>query len=236
MTASLTQARGVRTARDVRGYWRTTLALSAPLGWVTVGVSNALMPYPLDGTVAENIAGIDAHRETMTALGAVYPLFVFTFVPGVIALTVACRRRTPLFAAVLGTFGVLGALAGTANPPLDLFILKGLQQGLDPSALAGVVNAMDSTAVTWPLVFTLLFITLGRIATGVLLWKASVGPRALAVLMALTPFVEFGGFALGWGNFAPALAWTLSGVAMVGVSIELLRMPNAEFDLPPVPS
>jgi hypothetical protein len=233
MTAPPALDLAARRARDTRGYWRVLLALAAPTGWLTVGVSNLFTPYSLGGDLTtEMITGIDAHRDRTAALIAVAPLFFFTFVPGVIALIVVCRRAKPLFAAVLGTLGILGALAGTANPQGDLVVLAGLRQGIDHDRLAGLADALGSGVLTWPLVFTLLFITLGRIAIGVLLWTAGVGPRSLAVLMAVSPFVEFGGDALGLGNGAPAASWILSGAAMLGVSAVLLRMPNDEFDLP----
>lgn len=223
----------VRTARDTRGYWRVLLALSAPIGWLTVGVSNLLTPSPLGGSAADNVAAIAAHPDQMRAALDIQPLFAFTFVPGVIALVVVCRRAKPLFTASLGTLGILGALAGTFNPPIDLFVLLGLQQGIDHDQLAALSHAVENSELTWTLLFTLLFITIGRIATGVLLWKAKVGPRPLAVLMATTPFIEFGGDALGLGNAAPAAAWIATGIATLGVTATLLRMPNDEFDLPP---
>jgi hypothetical protein len=37
----------------------------------------------------------------------------------------------------------------------------------------------------------------------------------------------------GLGNIAPAAAWIASGIAMLGVTATLLRMPNDELDLPP---
>lgn len=224
--------RPVRPVRDARGYWRTVLALAAPVGWLTVGISNAFTPYPLGGTAAQNVAGVQAHQGRMETLLALQPLFLFTFVPGVLALIAVCRRSHPIFTAALGTLGLLGALAGTFNPSGDLFILLGVQHGVDHTLLAAVTDALDTSPIGWTLLFTFLFITVGRIAIGWLLWTASVGPRPLAVLMMLSPFIEFGGGAIGLGNAAPATAWIASGIAMLGVSAVLLRMPNDEFDLP----
>ncbi len=223
----------LHTVRDARSYWRVLLAVSAPIGWLTVGIVTALNPYPLAGTTTENVAGIADHPDRMQALLDIAPLFLFTFVPGVIALVVVCRRAKPLFTAILGTLGILGALAGTFNPPIDLFILIGLEHGLEPDQLVTIADAIADSELGWTLLFTLLFITIGRIAAGVLLWKAQVGPRPLAVLMAISPVIEFGGDALGLGNNAAAVSWIASGIAMLGVTITLLRMPNSEFDLPP---
>ncbi len=236
MTATTAPTEARRVTRDTRGYWRVLLALSAPVGWWAVGVGNVLTPYPLGGDQAENILGIQEHQDRMAALIAWQPVFLFTFVPGVIALVLACRRRKPVFTAVLGTLGVLGALAGTFNPPTDLVILSGLEHGIAPEQLTGLMDGLERPSVAWTLGFTFLFITVGRIATGVLLWQAEVGPRALAALMAASPFVEFAGLALDLGNLAPASAWILSGGAMTGVTVALLRMPNDEFDLPPLPA
>ena len=232
MSTSSMAPTAVRTGHDTRGYWRVLLALAAPTGWLTVGIVNAFTPYPLAGSTAENVAGIAAHPDRMRVLLDVEPLFLFTFVPGVIALVVACRRARPLFTAILGTLGILGALAGTFNPPVDLFILLGLDHGIGRDQLATVADAIGNSKLSWTLVFTFLFITFGRVAAGVLLWTAKVGPRSLAVLMAVSPVIEFGGQALGLGNAAPAAAWIASGIAMFGVTATLLTMPNDEFDLP----
>ena len=232
MTTESEAVAALRTQIDARAYWRVLLALSAPLGWLAVGVSNLLTPYPLGGTASENVAAIAAHPDQMRVALDVLPLFGFTFVPGVVALVVVCRRAKPMFTAVLGTIGILGALAGTFNPAVDLFVLTGLKEGIAHDQLADVSDAVANSELGWTLLFTFLFITVGRIATGVLLWQAGVGPRALAVLMAVSPFIEFGGDALGLGNIAPAAAWIASGIAMVGVATALLRMPNDEFDLP----
>jgi len=228
------------------------IGLAAKQQWgrpavIAVGALNAIISITgfftdQEGAVTGLVVGglgvvlglLAAHPDQMRAALDIQPLFAFTFVPGVIALFVVCRRAKPMFTAILGTLGILGALAGTFNPAIDLFVLLGLKEGIDHDQLAALSDAVENSQLTWTLLFTLLFITVGRIATGVLLWKAKVGPRPLAVLMAATPFIEFGGDQLpGLGNIAPASAWIASGIAMLGVTATLLRMPNDEFDLPP---
>lgn len=224
----------MRRIRDARGYWRVLLAVCAPISWFTVGIFNLLTPYQLGDNGADNVAAIAGNQDLMRALLDLEVLFLFTFVPGVVALILVCRRQKPVFTAVLGTLGVLGALAGTFNPAVDLFTLMGLRAGIGQDHLAALVDAVDDSDLSWTLLFTLLFVSVGRIAAGVLLWQARVGPRSLAVLMAVSPFIEFGGETLGLGNLAPAAAWIASGVAMLGVSATLWRMPDDDFDLPPV--
>ena len=55
-------------------------------------------------------------------------------------------------------------------------MLFGLREGIDRATLVRVSDALDGSALSWTLLFTLVFITLGRIAAGVLLWRAEVGP------------------------------------------------------------
>lgn len=226
-------SRTTRPVRDARGYWRVLLAVIAPLGFLAVGVTNLFTPYDLGGPVEDRIADIDASRGLIAALAPGYLAFVLLFVPGAIATAVALRRRRPVFTAVMGTWMVGAGLSATANPPSDLIIVTGLRQGLDQGALAALVDALEGSTVTgFALLPFLLLLTFGRIALGVLFWTAKAGPRWLAVLMMISPFIEF--VPLGLGNVQPALSWLASGVAMTYVSLVLLRMSNDDFDLPPL--
>lgn len=218
---------------DTRSYWRVVLAICAPLPWLIVGVSNALTPYALGGTTAENVAGVSGAQDRVAFLAQLQPLFFLTFVPSVLAVVALLRSTRPRAAAILGTLGILGALAGTANPPTDAIVLSGLRADVAPHDLVAQVDELATAWPGWVLFATLLFITVGRLALGVVFWRADLGPRALAALFVLSPFVEFGLLAAGAGNLGPTLAWALSGYAMLYVTVGLLRMSSDEFDLAP---
>jgi hypothetical protein len=197
-----------------------------------IALTNWLTPVPLTGSVQEAVAAVTADRGLVEALLVPQLLFPATFVPGAVALVVALRRARPVLTAVLGTWMALAGLLAASNPGSDLLIVAGLESGLDADQVGDVVTQVSGGPWTTPfLIPFLLFITLGRIALGVLFWKAAVGPRPLAVLMVVSPFVEFA--PLDLGNVQPALSWTMTAVAMTYVSVVLLRMPNDDFDLGP---
>ncbi|WP_161962494.1 DUF4386 family protein [Nocardioides speluncae] len=236
MTATNTHSPATqRVPHDARGYWRVLLAVLAPVAWLMVGIGGFIAPSELGGSGQETVAGIDAHRDLMRFLAGGQLFFLLTFVPGAIATIMALRRTKPVFTAVLGTWFLYAGLSGAANPPIDLIVLTGLEEGLAPDDLATLANALDGSIYTAvALLPVLLFITFGRIALGVLFWKANLAPRWLAVVMMVSPFIEF--VPLGHQNVQSGVSWCLSAVAMTYVSLVLLRMTNDEFDLPPLPA
>lgn len=230
-TTSTTKPASSRAPLDTRGYWRVLLAVIAPLGFLAVGITNFLTPYELGGSATERTASIDAHQQLVAAIMPAYVVFLVVFAPGAIAMILALRRIKPLFTAVMGTWMVLAALAGAANPPIDFVILTGLREDLDPAAVTALADGLESSLLTGvALVPMILLLTFGRIALGLLFWKANVGPRWLAALMMISPFIEF--VPLGIGNAQPGISWLASGIAMTYISIVLLRMSNDDFDLP----
>lgn len=234
MTSTTTPAPSTtRTPLDIRGYWRVLLAVVAPLGFLTVGIANFLTPYELGGSTSARIADIEAHQELMGLIVPAYIAFLVFFAPSAIALILALRRVKPVFTAVMGTWMAFAALAGAANPPIDFVILTGVKENLDPAALAALADGLEGSVVTgFALLPMILLLTFGRIALGVLFWKANVGPRWLAALMMVSPFIEFA--PLGIGNAQPGMSWVASAIAMTYISIVLLRMRNDDFDLPAI--
>lgn len=182
---------------DARTYWRVVLACCAPLPWLWVALTDALAPYPLGGSSADTVRGVAAAQEQTAWVAQAQPLFFLTFVPSVLACVVLLRRTWPRTAAALGTVGVLGALAGTANPPVDSVVLAGLRAGVPADVLATQVDELASSWAGWTLLLTLLLISVGRLALGVVLYRARLAPRVLAVALVAAPFVEWGLLAAG---------------------------------------
>lgn len=85
-------------SRDLRGFWRTTLALIAPLPGLLMAAEIVILPFAVRDDFAGVLAGVrsDPVREQSAHwLGLAFSL---TVLPAVMAVAWASRRRSPWFA------------------------------------------------------------------------------------------------------------------------------------------
>jgi hypothetical protein len=84
--------------RDLRGFWRTTLALIAPLPGLLMAVKIMIYPFGVENdfaAVLEGVRGNPAREQLALWLGLAFSL---TVLPGVMAVAWASRRRSPWLA------------------------------------------------------------------------------------------------------------------------------------------
>lgn len=225
--------RVARPRRDARTFWRYLLAFAAPVPFVLLAISSALTPYSLEGSTDQAVRAIAANQQLVESLGWVNVVLAWMLVPAGVALLWVCRRRAPVFTAVVGFLVLLGFTSGLAGPKTDLLVLVGTQQGVDPAVLAALGDGIwaDPTMGAAMLPF-LLTITFGRILLGVLLWRVRVAPRWMAVALMLAAPIEF--VNLTGGNLQPAIGWALTAIGFASATVALMRTSNDEFDLPPL--
>lgn len=220
---------------DLRRFWRILLAAVAPLPWLALAASNAITPDDLGSSTEETFASI---AEDPTAAKAALWLglpFVLLVVPSGVAMMMAHRRTAPRLTLVVGGFATYAFYSALLNPNLNLIGLITHEQGLDADTTIALASKLEEHPLTIIAILPLfLTITLGRIGLGVLLWRARLAPRAIAVAMLLASPVEFllvGGQVNS--NFGAVLSYLLTAIGFSGASIALLRMNDDEFDLPP---
>jgi hypothetical protein len=216
--------------RDLRGFWRTTLALIAPLPGLLMAVKIMVCPFGVVDVFAGVLEGVRSNpaREQLALwLGLAFSL---TVLPGVMALAWASRRRSPWFALVGGVLSVIGFSVGFAVPDSSAAALIAVQQSLDPTNLALINEAVSATvlASTVSVIF-LLASSIGLLLLGVAQWRAGTGPRLLAVLLGLSGAAHL----IPAGTAVAAAAWLATGIGSIGASIGLLRSANDDFDLGP---
>lgn len=231
----LDSAPGNNPPADLRRFWRILLAVVAPLPWLALALSNALTPDDLGSSTEETFASIAADPTAAKAALWLGLVFVLLVVPSGVAMMMAHRRTAPRLTLVIGGFATYAFCSTLTNPNLNLIGLLTHEHGLDPGTTTDLASRLEDHPLTIIAIIPFfLTITIGRIGLGVLLWRARLAPRAIAVAMLLASPVEFllvgGPFG---SNFGPALAYVLTAIGFGGASIALWHMTDDEFDLPP---
>jgi hypothetical protein len=217
---------------DRRGFWRILLAVIAPLPMLSKSAFDFLSPAAGDVTFKETVAAFEEHRgvlETMKWLDAV---FVITLIPATIAAAWVARRGAPRLttaAAVIalsGFFAGIALLGGVETPALVT-----VQHDLDIGTMAALDHAMTSEPLLG--VASLLFIVgvvfgLGLLGGALKRSRAVPGWAGIAIMVGgvTHPFIPT--------STGAGIGLLVAASGFVAVSVALLRMPNDEFDLPPV--
>ena len=216
--------------RDLRGFWRTTLALIAPLPGLLMAAKIMVCPFGMEddfAAVLEGVRGNPATEQLALWLGLAFSL---TVLPGAMAVAWASHRRSPWFALAGGVLSVIGFSAVFALPESSAAALIAVQQSLDPTKVAVINEAVSASvlASTVSVIF-LLAGSAGLLLLGVAQWRAGTGPRVLAVLLVLSGAAHL----IPAGSAVAAAAWLGTGIGSIGASIGLLRSTNDDFDLGP---
>lgn len=224
----------VTARRDLRRFQRWTLALLMPVGPAAVAVLRYVLPYdtPDDAaTVVAKVAADPAAQRLVLWMGL---LAAFTLVPGVIAALRLSRRREPVLTAVAGALLVPGYLALNVMVGVDLLVLAGIESGIDRTALAEVTESAMALPVTS--VATTVFVAghlLGTVLLGITLGRAGVLRWPWAIVLSVSQPVHL--VAAMTGNHPLDLVgWGMTAVGMAAVAAVLLRLPDDEWDQPPV--
>ncbi|GAA1853189.1 hypothetical protein [Asanoa iriomotensis] len=215
--------------RDLRRFWRWTLAVLAPLPLLALALENVAAPWSLGGGFAETVAG--AASATGRAQLALWLSLFFglAVVPATMAVLWTSRRGAPKLTLAAG---ILLLLAFSARlPDSDLAAIVAADKGLDPAAVARI----DDLVWSYPSVgiLSLIFLlgqTVGFVLLGLALWRACVVPAWLAAVLAVSGPAHL--FAPG-GNAGAAVAWAMTAIGYAGASVALVRTRDDDFDLPP---
>ena len=90
------------------------------------------------------VSGDPAREQLAQWLGLAFSL---TVLPAVVAVAWASRRRAPWFALVGGLLGVIGFSIGFTVPDVGAAALVAVQQGLDPTKVFVINEAVSATLI-----------------------------------------------------------------------------------------
>ena len=227
-TADAEHDRGKRRARDPRGYYRTALAVVAPLPFAAMGGIYLIQPAPAGAEFEETYAAVlenPGNQALMTALGWV---FFALLIPAVLAVGAVTWRRVPRVTAIAVTWCVpaFAAAFGILGPGADRLARLGEEVGIPVDSLAALDTALWEEPIT--LVAGLMFImgiVIGVGMLGVALWRSRLAPAWMGIALALAgathPFLP--------NNLTQGIGLLVGAVGFAGASLALLRMTNDEF-------
>ena len=216
---------------DVRGFWRTLLAVIAPMPMLAQGVFYLLSPAAGDASFADTVAAFEAHPELLEPLKWLNAAFVVTLIPATVAAAWVARRGAPrlttagAFVALSGFLAGIALLGGVETPELVT-----VQHHLDPATMSALRDAMEGEPLLG--IASLLFIVgvvfgLGLLGGALKRSRAVPAWAGIAVMVggATHPFIPT---SVGQG-----IGLLVAAAGFVGVSVALLTMSNDQFDLPP---
>ncbi len=202
--------------------FRRVLAVLAPLPWLALALANAITPATLGGSAQEELTSFAAHGTAASWAVALSAVFGLTLVPSALAMLVAVRPRARRGATIVTGYWVVAACFGAAVPAPQLITWLTAHYHLDQAAGIALSKALESSPLYAAMILPFaLAITLGRIALGVVLWRARIAPRWMAVCLLLAVPVEWAGVATV-GNAGPALAYVLTAIGFASASVALL--------------
>lgn len=222
--------------RDARTGWRWLLAIAAVPVPIFVAVFRYLMPY--DGNEAPQLifaklVAAPTYETVVLWLGI--PVAICGFA-GVLAVAWLTRRRTPLLTTIALALAVPGFIAlfagGTYGDLLALVTrtVPGINYQTAFELGAGMESSPQSTAMGTVFVAGHLF---GTTLLGIALWRARIAPTWLAIGLTVSQPIHLASVMTG---FRPIdlLGWGLTAVGFAWAAWRLTKLPNDEFDLPPI--
>jgi hypothetical protein len=219
-----------RRRTDLRTFDRIVAAVLMPVGPAAVAVLRYVIPFE---PVGESVtADPDAQRLTL-ALGVAV---VFTMVPGLYAALRLLRRRSPRLTAWTAAILVPAYLAMLAGG-MDAATMAAYDAGFTPAEMDRLNMAMWMLPST--MVFGVVFV-IGHIVGTVLLGVTMIVSRTTSVLvgvaMAISQPLHFMALVVFQSRMLDLIAWGTTAVCMGVLAWHVLRTPNEEWDLPPLPA
>jgi len=228
-----TSPTGLADGADLRHASRLLAALVLPIGPLAVAGLRYVLPYFNASTPRETAADVLAAQGRQSAVLWLGLIATFTLLPGVLAVGRLTRRGAPRLTAAAMLLVVPGYLALTYMIGSDLVLWTGARAGLDPSTLAELAGAVHPSSNIAAVVFVVGHV-IGTVLLGLALLRSHTVPVWAAILTAVAQPMHFVAFLILGSPALDCASWTANSVAFAVVAIAIVRMPDDEWDLPPV--
>ena len=215
--------------------WRWLLAIAAVPVPIFVAVFRYLLPYDGTDTPEQIFAKLVARPATRTRRLAGHPVVLCGFA-GALAVAWLTRRRTPVLTTIamaLAVPGYLALFAGGSFGDLLSYVTRTVP-GMDYQTAfqlgSGMESSPQSSAPGLIFVAGHLF---GTTLLGIALWRARIAPTWLAIGLTVSQPIHLASVMTGIRPL-DLLGWGLTAVGFAWAAWRLSRLPNDEFDLPPL--
>ena len=236
LTAESTLAgESVRHVRDLRPFWRISLALALPLGPLLITVARAILPYWTNDDPATIVAKTAAAPEIMDVLLWVGALLTPCMIISMLTLGYVARRGAPVLATVgtLLSFFAYALWGATSAGDYTTSVLLGA--GYAPDEVVTIMGHLEATALSFVTgFFWVLGHILGLVILAIALHRARVLPLWAAIVMALSQPVHLVSAVIILSRWLDVFGgWGMTTVTCVLVSVWMLRTRDADWDLAP---
>lgn len=221
-----------RRVRDVRSFQRYAAAIILPIPPTCVAIGRLFQTDDSDTRRTLDLIAANPDRQfTFALLGFIGLL---TVVPAFLAAAGLSRRRRPVLTTIALTVNLVGYLGAFAVAAIDnLYLIGALLPADQRDVAAIVIDKMWSSGI--PGVSTNLFVlghVLGAILMGLAL-RGSIATIGWLAMLLTTPMHVLAFVVLQM----PALdlaAWLLMTLAFVCCAVKIIKIPNDDWDLPPI--
>ncbi len=231
MTRVTATSRPPRTRADLRTFDRILAAILMPLGPAAAAVTRYVIPAE---PVGASVTADPGAQRLVLAMGIV---ITFTMVPGALAALRLLRRRAPRMTVWTGAFLVPGYLAMMAGGGMDLATMAAFDAGFSPAEIDRLNAAVWALPVL--MVFGVVFV-IGHIVGTVLLGVTMIATRitwvGVGIAMAISQPLHFVALVVFQSRLLDLLAWGTTAVCMGVLARHVLRTPDDQWDLPPLPA
>ncbi|QBR92268.1 hypothetical protein [Nocardioides euryhalodurans] len=237
MTAQLdpsTAAVRIHRRRDLRTFHRVAAAVLLVVPTTAVALGR-LFQMPDDSDTMAALATIAADPGDARTFALLGFIGVLTAVPAFLAAARLARRRRPVLTSVALAVNVLAFTGGWALPALDTMYVAAA--GLPADQREGAATLIDAMWSQGLAGVSALLMVVGHVVGAILIGLALRGsiPTFGWLALVLSQPGHVIAFVIG-APVADALAWGLMSIGFACCSVAVLRTPDDEWDLPPLPA
>jgi hypothetical protein len=225
-----------RSERDLRPFWRISLAIALPLGPLLVTVARAILPYWTNDDAETIVAKSAAGLETMNVLIWVGALLTPFMIISMLTLGYVARRGAPVLATVgtLLSFFAYALWGATSTGDYTMSVL--LRAGYSPAEVVTIMGHLEATTLSFVTgFFWVLGHILGLVILAIALHRARVLPLWAAIVMALSQPIHLVSAVILPSRWLDVFGgWGMTTLTCVLVSVWIVRTRDDDWDLAPV--
>lgn len=221
---------GAKQVLDTRRLRRILSAILMPIGPLIVALPSFLADD--DSLLFQRIKEGSGAIHLDAALSSVAFL---TLVPGIYTALHLTRRRAPLLTLWTGAVLVPAYLGMSGLVVINAVTWAGVQNGFDEAATDKLVESAFGSPWTIPMIFIfVLGHAFGTLMLGVLAIRTRYMPMWFGVLFAISQFVHVIANITDQA-WLDHIGWGTTAIGMGVLAWRVLRTPDDEWDLPPLP-
>lgn len=225
---------GTTRPTDQRRRTRLLAAVLLPVGPAAIAVLRLILPYgTTDGSEAmvTAVQAAPGRHSVVLWLGLAA---ILTLVPAAVWVGRLTRRHAPRLTAAALILLVPGYLSLGWLMGSDVLLWSGATAGVDVATMARLVEATHPTTAIAAIVFVIGHV-IGTVLLGIAMWISRAVPRWAAVLTIVSQPLHFVAAVIVGSPTLDLAAWGMQAIGFAVAAVAIVRLPDDEWDLPPVP-